>query len=185
MSRVMGKRIVLREFRQEDISGMRSWVNDAGTTRYMGGIFRLPHTWEQTEAYLSNILQGEAGGVNLVIAEKETLKYLGQCNLFHVDQVSRSAELAIVVAPDSVNQGYGSEAISLLLSVAFLKMNLHRVWLQVFADNSHAIHVYEKCGFRREGLLREHIYQDGRYEDIVTMGILRRDYDMMNGDTIF
>ena len=37
MDRLTGERIVLREFRQEDISGIRSWVNDADTVRCMGG----------------------------------------------------------------------------------------------------------------------------------------------------
>ena len=49
MADLRGERVILREFRQEDISGLRSWVNDRGTTRYMGPAFRAPQTWERTE----------------------------------------------------------------------------------------------------------------------------------------
>lgn len=179
MSRLIGPRVVLREFRQEDISGIRSWVNDEGTTRFMGGTFLKPQTWEQTEAYLSNILNGNAGGVNLVIADRETRRYLGQCALSLVDQTARHAELSIVTAPDSAGQGYGTEAVGLLLDFAFSHMNLNRVYLRVYAANERAVRCYERCGFRREGRLREHAYCDGRYEDVLEMGLLRREWEAM------
>ncbi len=177
MDRLTGEHVVLREFRQEDISGLRSWVNDAATTRYLSGAFTKPQTWEQSETFLSNILNGSAGGVNLVIADRESRRYLGQCNLFMIDQTARHAELAIILAPDSVGRGYGTEAVGLLLDFAFRQLNLNRVYLKVHADNARAIRCYEKCGFRLEGRLREQIYRDGRYEDVLEMGVLRREFE--------
>ncbi len=176
MGGLTGGRVVLREFRQEDISGIRSWVNDEETTRYMGGVFMKPQTWEQTESYLSDILNGNAGGVNLVIADREKRRYLGQCGLSMIDQTARSAEVSVVVAPDSAGHGYGAEALRLLLDFAFSRMNLNRVYLRVYASNERAIRCYEKCGFRAEGRLREHAFVSGRYEDVLEMGILRREY---------
>ncbi len=177
MDKLTGRRIVLREFRQEDISGIRSWVNDAETTRFMGSAFMKPQPWEQTESYLSNILNGSAGGVNLVIADREKKRYLGQCALSMIDQTARHAELSVVLAPDSAGLGYGAEAIELLLGFAFREMNLNRVFLRVYAANERAIRCYEKCGFRVEGRLREHAFRDGRYEDVLEMGILRREFE--------
>ena len=177
MDRLTGERIVLREFRQEDISGIRSWVNDADTVRCMGGAFQRPQTWEESESYLSNILNGGAGGVNLVIADREKKRYLGQCALTRVDQTARCAELAIVMAPDSARQGYGREAIGLLLDFGFRQMNLNRVYLRVYAENDRAVRCYRACGFREEGRLREHVYFDGHYGDVLEMGILRREFE--------
>lgn len=173
MNRIAGERVTLREFRQEDISGLRSWVTDDRTTRCLGGFYMKPQTWEQTERYLSSLLEGDAGGVNWVIADKESLRYLGQCSLMMVDNTARHAELAIVLCPTAQGQGLGQEAISLLLSYAFDQMNLNRVHLKVRADNPAAIRCYEKCGFRREGVLRAHAYADGKYQDVVCMGVLK------------
>ena len=181
MDKLTGPRVVLREFRQEDISGIRSWVNDAETTRFMGGTYLKPQTWEQTESWLSNILNGGAGGVNLVIAERDKKRYLGQCALSFVDQTARHAELSLVLAPDSAGQGYGSEAVNALLDFAFHQMNLNRVYLRVCAANERAVRCYEKCGFRLEGRLREHAFLDGRYEDVLEMGILRSEYERGRG----
>ena len=144
-------------------------------------IYMKPQTWEQTESYLSNILNGNAGGVNLVIADREKKRYLGQCALSFIDQTARHAELSLVVAPDSAGQGYGSEAIGLLLDFAFRQLNLNRVYLRVCAANERAIRCYEKCGFRLEGRLREHAFRDGHYEDVLEMGILRSEYERTQG----
>ena len=176
MSRVYGKRIMLREFRQEDISGMRSWATDNDACAGLGPLFIAPQPWEKTERMLNEYLNGTAGGANFAIADREKGNYLGQCNLLSVDRVARHAEMAIVLAPDSVGRGYAREAIGLLLRYAFDEMNLRRVHLKVLADNERAIRCYEACGFRREGVLREHAYHAGRYTDIVVMGILKSEW---------
>ncbi len=172
MNRIEGQRVTLREFRQEDISGIRSWVTDPKTTAFLGGAYLKPQTWEQSERYLSSLLEGDAGGVNLVVAEKGSLRYLGQCSLMMIDSVARHAELAIVLCPDSVNQGLGEEAVRLLTGFAFRQLNLNRVYLKVRVDNLRAVRCYEKCGFRREGTLRSHAFADGRYRDVLLMGLL-------------
>jgi RimJ/RimL family protein N-acetyltransferase len=63
------------------------------------------------------------------------------------------------------------------LGFAFGEMNLHRVFLTVYADNQRAIRCYEKCGFRHEGRQREARFSDGRYQDELMMGILREEFD--------
>ena len=175
MGRVIGERVTLREFGWEDLADIRSWVCDADITRHLSGTFMKPHTVEQTEQYLKNILEG-GSGANFVIAERDTLTYLGQCNLMMVDTVARKAELAFVLKKEHIGQGYGYEAGKLLIDFAFNQMNLNRVWLNVHADNLRAIRMYEKLGLRHEGRLREAMYRDGKYEDLLVMGALRREW---------
>ena len=62
-----------------------------------------------------------------------------------------------------------------MLRVAFERMNLHRVWLEVFADHPRAVHVYEKAGFRREGLMRQAEWRDS-WHDIAVMGVLHDEW---------
>ena len=45
------------------------------------------------------------------------------------------------------------------------------------ATNERALRCYEACGFQREGLLREDEYTNGRYQDIVAMGLLRSEWE--------
>jgi RimJ/RimL family protein N-acetyltransferase len=70
----------------------------------------------------------------------------------------------------------GTAAIRQLVEFGFRDLNLNRIALHVFATNTRAIHVYEKIGFSREGLLRQAAYVDGGFLDVVLMALLRADY---------
>jgi len=63
-----------------------------------------------------------------------------------------------------------------LMRLGFDKMNLHRLWLHVHDYNQRAIASYEKCGFKREGVLREDHFARGEYHDTIVMGILESEY---------
>jgi len=54
-------------------------------------------------------------------------------------------------------------------------MGLRKVSLSVATENRKAIHVYEKCGFRIEALLKEEGFEDGRYYDDYLMSIFLQD----------
>ena len=56
-------------------------------------------------------------------------------------------------------------------------MNLNRVYLRVYAENERAVRCYRACGFREEGRLREHVYFDGHYGDVLEMAVLRREFE--------
>jgi RimJ/RimL family protein N-acetyltransferase len=66
--------------------------------------------------------------------------------------------------------------VQLLLRHAFLDLNLNRVGLEVLADNEQAIRLYERVGFRTEGRLRSHVCKEGRFKDVLVMGILRAEF---------
>ena len=72
--------------------------------------------------------------------------------------------------------GYGREALDLLLEWTFKLRKYHRVWIDCKDYNEIALHLYERVGFVREGLLREIILTDGVYENLVVLGMLDSEY---------
>jgi RimJ/RimL family protein N-acetyltransferase len=62
------------------------------------------------------------------------------------------------------------------MRMGFDKMNLHRLWLRVYDFNAAGIRCYEKCGFRKEGILRHDRFIDGQYHDTIVMAILEDEY---------
>ena len=74
------------------------------------------------------------------------------------------------------NKGLGTFAIREILKHAFMNMNLHRVELDVLADNLRARHLYEKMGFVLEGTKRKASFKDGDYRDVCMYAILKDDY---------
>lgn len=179
MARIYGKRIMLREYITSDIESIRGWVNDHETTRMLDpSIFSYPHPYEKTKAFVdSNI---ENGGPAFIIANIETGEYIGQIDLMNINYRNRSAEIGIVIGIKRYRSlGYGSEAIKLLLEFAFNQLNLNRIEIRVFSFNEQGIRCYKKCGFIEEGCLRQAIYIDGEYHDIIILSVLREEFDRM------
>ncbi|GAF14741.1 ribosomal-protein-S5p-alanine acetyltransferase [Bacillus sp. JCM 19045] len=79
----------------------------------------------------------------------------------------------MIGSPEARNQGYGTEALNLLVHFLFADMNLNRVQLDTWSGNERALHVYKKCGFEVEGLLRNAEFVNGTYYDQVVMGRLK------------
>jgi hypothetical protein len=63
------------------------------------------------------------------------------------------------------------------LEYAFRLRNVQKVWLTVNSDNERALRSYERCGFVEEGRLRKQVWNNGRYIDLVYMGVLREEWE--------
>ncbi len=104
-------------------------------------------------------------------------RLLGTLDLMIPAWAHRDAWIGIALGQRSDwNQGYGSEAMRLLLRFAFADLNLFRVTLSVFGYNPRAIHTYEKLGFVHEGRQRERLRRDNQRHDLLLMGLLRSEW---------
>jgi len=101
---------------------------------------------------------------------------IGDLGLQEIQPLQRRVDLAVSIGEKSYwGQGLGTEAVRLALRFVFDEWGFRRVCLVVDRDNARAIRAYEKCGFVREGLLREHRLRYGRPLDMVAMAALRDD----------
>lgn len=105
-------------------------------------------------------------------------KLIGFVILMNVNHVHGDAYVGIGLGdPDYRGKGYGTDAMNLVLRFAFQELNLHRVSLDAVAMNVRAIRSYEKCGFIHEGQTRGTEFRDGIRDNIVAMGILRKEWE--------
>ena len=178
MPRLYGKNLVLREYRRDDLPYIAEFVHDYRVTQYLSDLFLRNHTFNSAEQFLERVLNNASNDcLYFVIAEKETLEYIGQIDLVDIDWVARVGKLGIVIAREEFrDSGFGTEAIHLLLDYAFTRVNLNKVELDVHSFNERAISCYTNCGFREEGRLRERVFRDNKYHDRIVMGILKREY---------
>ncbi len=100
------------------------------------------------------------------------MAFLKEINLMH-----RTAEFSIFIGEENAKgKGYAKEATMKTIEFAFNDLNLNRVFLKVQEDNFKAIKLYEKCKFKKEGILRECIYKNGHYINEIVMSILKAEY---------
>jgi RimJ/RimL family protein N-acetyltransferase len=163
--------IALAPLTAADVPLLFEWINDRAL-RVQGASYRPVHE-AQHRAWFDAIASRTDLAL-FAIRRVHEGDLIGTCQLERIHPVYRSAELQVRIGlPEHRGRGYGPQAVRLLLQFAFADLNLHRVSLHVFADNAAAVRCYEKAGFVREGLLRQAAFVDGKWKDIVLMGILR------------
>jgi RimJ/RimL family protein N-acetyltransferase len=171
-----GKKVRIRGLERTDLDEIMKWVNDPEVTITLDS-FVYPMSKGEEEKWLEDrITKPDDKAKNFVIETKEGV-YLGGIGLLNINWRHRHAEVGIVIGKkEHWNRGYGTDAMMVILDLAFNKMNLHRVYLRVHAGNLGGIKSYEKCGFKKEGVEREAAFVDGKYADVIFMGILEEEF---------
>jgi diamine N-acetyltransferase len=177
VSIIYGDRIRLRAPERDDIPWFATWFNDPEVTLTL--FSHLPISKDEEEKWFDDMLKSppEQHPLTIEVKQKDGWKVIGNTAFGDIDWISRSAEVGIVIGEkDYWNQGYGSEAMQLMLKHGFETLNLHRIWLRVYDFNTRAIKAYEKSGFVHEGRKREELYIKGKYHDVLVMGILENEW---------
>lgn len=166
-----GQRIRLRAFEAQDLDAEHAFVNDYDTLRSMLGGIPFPSSMSDEQQWISQQTSYTRGEYQFAIEDFEGY-LVGRCGVTRVDWKNRVGELAIMIGTPYRRRGYGQEAMKLLCDFCFEEMNLHKLKVSVLAANEAAVRCYERCGFVREGLLRQEIFRRGAYQDVVVLARL-------------
>jgi diamine N-acetyltransferase len=170
---IHGERIVLRAIERQDLPRYVQWLNEPLVLEHFGRY--SPLSLAQEEQWYEKMLQDPS--VHNFAIEYEG-RHVGGAGFGRIEGYNRAAEVGLFIGiPELWDQGLGSDALETLLRFGFEQMNLHRIYLRVFAENKRAIHLYEKAGFRHEGCWRQAEFRHGRYHDLLWMGILRDEWN--------
>lgn len=171
-----GGRVRLRPVEEADLPRFVEWLADPEVTRWLAAVDEPPtledeyEWWRERRADPDNVMWA---------IEAEDGELIGTVDLRLVPHAPR-AELGIAIQDKARwGKGYGTETVRLAVGYAFVELGLHRVELHVDEENARAIRCYEKVGFVREGLLREHRVVEGRFSNTVVMAILAREWDAL------
>ena len=174
---IYGTRVRLRHTEKNDLPLFVEWLNDPEVRRGLMG--HLPLSIAEEQQWFENMLKSPQDERPLVIEAQtdDGWTMIGNSSFHNLDWRNRNAELGIFIGDKSYwDQGYGTEVMRLLLQHGFMTLNLHLIYLRVYEDNQRAIRAYEKSGFLEDGRLREMVYQDGKYLDVIFMGVLRNEW---------
>ncbi|HTV80843.1 MAG TPA: GNAT family protein [Steroidobacteraceae bacterium] len=156
----------------QDSEALFRWFNDAHTAR-------LDYAWRPVDGLSHQKWLASLGTdptqIWFAIRRAAQGPIIGFAILRNISAVHRSAELGVRIGEEGERgRGLGKDAARQVLQFCWQVLNLHRVQVAAFADNERALRLYTGLGFRREGILRQAQFIDGKWKNVVVMGLLRK-----------
>lgn len=167
---IIGQSVILGPLLPADFPALFRWADDVQAAR-LNEAYR-PAVWKNQEDFWFNAGR-DPSKVTFAIRRIENPTIIGYVQIAAIDAVHRSALIGIRIGEEGDRgKGLGRDALSLAVAYCWNHLNLSRLGLTVFANNERAIRLYQSLGFDREGLLRDAVFIDGRWLDVVVMGLL-------------
>ena len=173
---LIGKNILLREVREEDIRIFGSWKNDAQYYEYFYEL--VPITMQQQQEWLSKIIHDPSEIIFSIALKKSRDVCIGTVGFQHIDLRNRKAEWGRWIIGDRENapRGTGKEVEFLMLEYAFEHLGINKLFCEVLKTNEKVVSLHKRFGFVEEGLLKEHIFKQGAFVDVILLALYAKRY---------
>jgi RimJ/RimL family protein N-acetyltransferase len=169
-----GERVYLRPLETDDMKDFFHWINNPEAVGEFD-TFGITE-WSEVEKIFK-----EPKGANeftiLIIEKNKEKSKVGLAVHYLSHPIMRNIEIGFQIwDPKERNKGYATEAVKLLVEYLFLTKNIQRVQATTHVLNKPAQHVLEKCGFVKEGQLREALFTNGEFHDVYIYGLTRKEW---------
>lgn len=168
--------ITLRAIEENDLELLKDMINDPEIENMTGGYSFPVSTYQQSKWFES--LLNSKNELRLII-DTEDYGAIGTIMLTEIDWKNRTAETHTKITSnnDLRGNGYGTKAAKALYRYAFEQLNLNCLYSQTISYNIASQRVREKCGFKKEGILRERVYKNNEYHDIIVWSLLKDEFN--------
>ncbi|MGI1797942.1 GNAT family N-acetyltransferase [Priestia sp. TRN 1309] len=154
------KRLILRKIVENDAGEILECFSDEDVLRYYGQ--KSLESIDQVKGIIKNFSKGyeEKQLIKWGIQLKENEKLIGTIGFQEWSAEHKKANISYALFPEHWNKGYATEAVHEAISYGFHELQYNRIGAIVFTQNSGSIALLSKVGFKKEGTLREYLYQN-------------------------
>jgi RimJ/RimL family protein N-acetyltransferase len=170
----VGKRVYARALRRSDLPYLSKWADDPLLEEMVGSelFHEFVHEWGRTAAFIDAV-RTDRTQVNMIVCTRRGDRPIGLVRLFNIHRRDGYAFLETIVAdPRALRLGYGIEASKLIAYWAVEVLKLRRLEAKVYPWNTLSINTMKRRHWKLEGALREAVFHDGAYRDLLVFGIL-------------
>ncbi|MGF2167080.1 GNAT family N-acetyltransferase [Enterococcus casseliflavus] len=162
----------LRAIEESDQKYLKKMINDPQIEGSVGG-WSFPVSDKSQEKWFM-AFENSIKNIKLSI-ENTQGEFLGIIAASDIDMKNGNAELHIKLLESSCkNKGVGTEVMSAFTDYCFDQLRLHCLYAHILEDNIASIKMFQKCGFTKEGLLRERIFKNGEYKNVLVLSKCNR-----------
>ena len=167
--------VALEPIEMAHANSMFRWMCNPEIAENIG--LRQKPSLEKTRAWIEKACSDAATSAFAVMHDGA---HVGNVVLDQVDAYLGSARFSIYIGEEAARgNGVAASASYLLMKFGFGERKLHKIWLTVHLTNYPAIHLYDKLGFRVEGVLRDEFWLNNRRTSVLRMGMLADDFDKL------
>ncbi len=162
--------IKLRGLEVDDVEGdYYNWLSEREVNKYFGISKTISHTIESMREWVRNT--NNDPNVRSFAIEIDS-NFVGTCRV-DIDWVWRVGMISVMIGDkDYWSKGHGTKIIGLLSFFAFNDLNLHKLEAGVLSINEHSVRAFENNGFQKEGVLRDNRFCEGRYVNVIKLGLV-------------
>lgn len=173
---LIGDRTYLRSIEESDLNeNYQGWFNDAEVCMF-NSHHRFPNCKQDMQEYYENVVKTKNNLV-LAIVDKESNKHMGNISLQNIDYINKTADFAIIIGDkDFWGKGIGKEAGKLIIEHGFKSLNLNRIYCGTSVENIGMQKLAGSLGFVKEGVARQALYKNGKYNDVINYGLIKYEY---------
>lgn len=143
--------LVLRELVPSDVPALKEWMPDPAMYTYWG---KNVGKTDKNPELLFVKKDRKTKSFHWGIARKENDKVIGELWIYLIEN-DRMAKTALRISTAFQGKGFGTEALVCAVKFCFSHTELKRIWTDVDVRNVGSCKVLERCGFEREGRIRE------------------------------
>jgi UDP-4-amino-4,6-dideoxy-N-acetyl-beta-L-altrosamine N-acetyltransferase len=163
----------LRLIEPADSARLLAWRNSPDVAAFMYTDHRIPQP--EHDRWFESALAAQDRRYWIIEADAEPV---GLANLARIDRTARRCEWAYYLGePSTRGKGLGSRIEYVVLRYVFEALGFNKLWCEVLVENEAVWKLHQSFGFTREALFREHVWKDGRFQDVVGLGMLARDWE--------
>lgn len=175
MNAITGTPLILRRFERADVEQLYKYRNDPEFQRQLVGV-SAGYSHKDLEDWI-DYHRKVANEELWAIADAQSDQCVGQVGLYQINHRDRTAEFGIGIGFEEFQGGGNGTAVTrYVVDFGFRQLGLNKITLTVNSDNARAIAVYSRVGFQRDGLLRQEVWKDGAFLDVVVMSLLRDEW---------
>ncbi|MCI8732650.1 MAG: GNAT family N-acetyltransferase [Lachnospiraceae bacterium] len=168
---IYGEKIVLRAVEKADNTMLLSLINDPDTEMMLGG-----SSWPVSESDQLKWFEHQEHSrdvLRCIVALQNDGRALGTIILSDIDQKNATGHIHIKMLKDGGRgRGYGTDAVKTMVRYAFEELRLNCIYANILAYNDASIKLFERCGFKKDGVLRQRVYKKGKFVDMLAYSIL-------------
>ena len=175
MPEISTDRLILRRMTMKDAQDIFEYSRDPEVARHVLWTAQK-HISEAKEyvRYMTKCYRDDLPS-SWGIIDKESGRLVGTIGYMAFSEENASVEIGYSLARWLWGKGLATEALRAVIDYTFEAMDINRIEAQHELTNPSSGRVMEKCGMKKEGILRQRLYNKGKFVDVALYSILRED----------